>query len=252
MNFFSEKIKMRVIALKRLEKERKLKRSSSFGGSSRRSSRARSMTRSVFSPTESLINGNYTPIYPQRNLNKSLIIPSVPPINNNNIGGNGSQKIQQTPLSRSRTEVSDNDNPSSMKKICNFVLKPFSDYNTNNNNNRVKSKNNSYNNLESINETSFDDRSINTGASIWQAKKHGMRSIPPRKILSSDELPLLKSNSASLMDYDNVKSVVSNLEQRLNVENKRRSNNNNNNNNHRQPQRDPTSIVRNDVTKDVI
>ena len=229
MYFFSEKIKMRVIALKRLEKERKLKRSSSFGGSSRRSSRARSMTRSVFSPTESLINGNYTPIYPQRNLNKSLIIPSVPPINNNNIGGNGSQKIQQTPLSRSRTEVSDNDNPSSMKKICNFVLKPFSDYNTNNNNNRVKSKNNSYNNLESINETSFDDRSINTGASIWQAKKHGMRSIPPRKILSSDELPLLKSNSASLMDYDNVKSVVSNLEQRLNVENKRRNNNNNNN-----------------------
>ena len=229
MNFFSEKIKMRVIALKRLEKERKLKRSSSFGGSSRRSSRARSMTRSVFSPTESLINGNYTPIYPQRNLNKSLIIPSVPPINNNNIGGNGSQKIQQTPLSRSRTEVSDNDNPSSMKKICNFVLKPFSDYNTNNNNNRVKSKNNSYNNLESINETSFDDRSINTGASIWQAKKHGMRSIPPRKILSSNELPLLKSNSASLMDYDNVKSVVNNLEQRLNVENKRRNNNNNNN-----------------------
>ena len=229
MYFFSEKIKMRVIALKRLEKERKLKRSSSFGGSSRRSSRARSMTRSVFSPTESLINGNYTPIYPQRNLNKSLIIPSVPPINNNNIGGNGSQKIQQTPLSRSRTEVSDNDNPSSMKKICNFVLKPFSDYNTNNNNNRVKSKNNSYNNLESINETSFDDRSINTGASIWQAKKHGMRSIPPRKILSSNELPLLKSNSASLMDYDNVKSVVNNLEQRLNVENKRRNNNNNNN-----------------------
>ena len=232
MKFFSEKIKMRVIALKRLEKERKLKRSSSFGGSSRRSSRARSMTRSVFSPTDSLINGNYTPIYPQRNLNKSGIIPSVPPIVNNNIGSNGSQKIQQTPLSRSRTEVSDNDNPSSMKKICNFVLKPFSDYSTSNNN-RLKSNNNSYNNLESINETSFDDRSINTGASIWQAKKHGMRSIPPRKILSSNELPLLKSNSASLMDYDNVKSVVSNLEQRLNVENKRRSNNNNNN--HRQP-----------------
>ena len=235
MKFFSEKIKMRVIALKRLEKERKLKRSSSFGGSSRRSSRARSMTRSVFSPTESLINGNYTPIYPQRNLNKSGIIPSVPPIVNNNIGSNGSQKIQQTPLSRSRTEVSDNDNPSSMKKICNFVLKPFSDYSTNNNNNnnnnnnRLKSNNNSYNNLESINETSFDDRSINTGASIWQAKKHGMRSIPPRKILSSNELPLLKSNSASLMDYDNVKSVVNNLEQRLNVENKRRNNNNNNN-----------------------
>lgn len=210
----------------------------------RRSQSQRSMSRgtsrATFSPSESLMNGDYsvppsyTPIYPQNTLRRS-------------------HTSTKTPLTR----LNEHSTPSSLQKIMNFGLNPLKGLFG-----ESKLKPVSENDGDLTRSTSLSDQSMNssmstnTGASIWRVDKHKSRGIPPRRLHDSEAMSgIVRPRSTSLTSIHHTFRSMQGDESRQSDthENKR----------HRQSPRrsisrrlsntsQRSSSLRNDVTRDVL
>ncbi|TIB74349.1 hypothetical protein E3Q23_02656 [Wallemia mellicola] len=257
-----DKIFNRVRALEIKEVERRKRRLM------RRSQSRRSMSlatsRATFSPSESLMNADYTnapkytSIYPQNRLQKSQT---------NTPSSGNKTSTHKTPLTRLNNEHS-RQTPSSLQKLMNFGLNPLK--NLFNDQNKLKpvmesSKDETDRSVSDESRSigdqsrSMSDHSINTsstGASIWREDKHKLRGIPPRRLDNNPSISgIIRTRSTPLSSmHQTVRGMQGN---------DKRSNDTHEHKRHKQSPRrsisrrlsntsQRSSSLRNDVTQDVL
>ncbi|TIA93030.1 hypothetical protein E3P81_01164 [Wallemia ichthyophaga] len=167
----------------------------------RSQSQSRGTSRATFSPSESLMNANYsmppnyTPIYPKNILRSHSTLATHSALSN----------TPMTTLTEQRT-------PSSLQKIMHFGLNPLKGLFREN---RLEAVEENDRTLSRSASGSFSDHSANssistnTGASIWREDKHKSRGIPPRRLHDNEAMTgVVRSRSTSLSSFQhNVRSM---------------------------------------------